>query len=148
MATYDLEQTVALMERLRLLPVHPCPARHPVRPAPWRILALRWDDVKWDSEAFSVAQSAETDQPFGIRYRKPVGTRPQRPPVGNRAAGVESMAGKGRPEFLRIGIRPNGQTFIVTKADGSPVNPRNLAGMDAPCFTRRTTADSFPRSAP
>ena len=127
MATYDLVQTAALIERLRptrmfipaLLGVL-CGLRR------GEIVALRWDDVQWDSESLSIVQSAEQTK-AGVRYK-------------------ETKSGKGRnvrlsrtvlqelkvwrvqqaEEFLRLGIRPHGQTFVVTKVDGDPVQPRSL----------------------
>ena len=29
-------------------------------------------------------------------------------------------------EFLRLGMRPDGKTFVVTRADGNPLQPRSL----------------------
>ena len=127
MATYDLEQTAALMERLRptrmfipaLLGIL-CGLRR------GEIFALRWDDVKWDSESLSVAQSAEQTN-AGIRYKETKSGHGRSVHLSETVLQeLKVWRARQAEEFLRIGIRPDGQTFIVTKADGNPVKPRNL----------------------
>ena len=70
MATYDLEQTAALMERLRPTRMFiPALLGVLVACAAARSVALRWDDVKWESESLSITQSAEQTK-AGVRYKE------------------------------------------------------------------------------
>jgi len=127
MATYDLAQTAALIERLRptrmfipaLLGVL-CGLRR------GEIVALRWDDVNWESESLSIVQSAEQTK-AGIRYKetKSGKGRNVRLPA-TLLQELKAWRVKQAEEFLRLGIRPDGRTFVVTKADGAPVQPRSL----------------------
>ncbi|MGZ4987001.1 MAG: tyrosine-type recombinase/integrase [Limisphaerales bacterium] len=34
---------------------------------------------------------------------------------------------KQAEELLRVGVRPDGETFVVTQTDGSPVQPRSIS---------------------
>jgi integrase len=127
MATYDLEQTAALMERLRptrmfipaLLGVL-CGLRR------GEIVALRWDDVKWDSESLSITQSAEQTK-AGVRYKETKSGCGRNVRLSETVLQeLKAWRVRQAEEFLRIGIRPEGQSFLVTKADGNPVQPRSL----------------------
>jgi len=90
------------------------------------IAALRWGNVDLDGASLAVVESAEQTA-SGIRYK---GTKTDR---GRTVSLSETVVGELRAwklrqaqEFLRLGIRPDKQTFVVTKADGQPVQPRSL----------------------
>ena len=127
MATYDLAQTAVLMERLRptrmfipaLLGIL-CGLRR------GEIVALRWDDVQWDSESLSVVQSAEQTK-AGVRYKEPKSGKGRNVRLSKTVLQeLKVWRVQQAEEFLRLGIRPDGQTFVVTKADGNPLQPRSL----------------------
>jgi integrase len=90
------------------------------------IAALRWRHVDLRAGNMAVVESAEqTDS--GVRYKEPKSGRART--VALSATVVEELSAwhvKQAQEFLRLGIRPNGDTFLVTQETGHPLQPRSL----------------------
>jgi integrase len=127
MQTYDLAQTVELIEAMRgtrmlvptLLAVL-CGLRR------GEIAALRWGRVDLAAASLAIVESAEQTA-AGIRYKEPKSGKARN--VALSATVVEELkAWRARQaqEFLRLGVRPDGDSFVVTQADGSPLQPRSL----------------------
>ena len=127
MNTYDMPQTAALLDGVRetrmfiptVLAVL-CGLRR------GEVAALRWRSVDLAAASMSVVESAEQTN-AGIRYKEPKSSRARN--VALSATVIEDLkAWRDRPaqELLRLGSRPDGNTFVVTQADGSPLQPRSL----------------------
>ena len=127
MRTYDLDQTVALLERLRptrtfipaLLGVL-CGLRR------GEICALRWVHVLWEHKSLSVVQSAEQTK-AGIRYKPPKSGQGRNVHLSaTMIEELEKWRARQAEELLHLGLRAHGQTFVVTTFDGRPLQPRSL----------------------
>jgi integrase len=127
MNTYDMAQTAALIDSLRetrmFIPVILgllCGLRR------GEIAALRWRSVNLETGSLAVVESAEQTED-GVRYKETKSGRSRNVKISTTVI-EELRAWKARQaqEFLRLGARPDGDTFVVTKADGQPVQPRTL----------------------
>jgi integrase len=126
MKTLDVDRALEALERLRntvlfipaLLGVF-CGLRR------GEICALRWDHVSGDN--LLITQSAEQTA-AGIRCKP---TKSGRGRNVRMPALVQQELREWRlrqaEEFLQLGVRPDGQTFVVTKADGAPLWPKALS---------------------
>lgn len=125
--TYDLAQTATLLEEIRgnrifisaLLAVL-CGLRR------GEIAALRWGAVDLEGASLAVVESAEQTAK-NVRYKEPKTGRTRN--VALSATVVEELkAWRARQaqEFLRLGMRPTGDTFVVTRADCTALQPRTL----------------------
>jgi integrase len=73
-----------------------------------------------------IVESAEQTK-AGVRYKEPKGGRTRN--VALSATVVEELKAwrlRQAEEFLRLGTRPDGETFVVTRADSSALQPRSL----------------------
>ena len=128
MFTYDISQTASLIEGLRgsrlLVPVLlavMCGLRR------GEIIALRWRHIDLASMSLSVVESAEQTA-AGVRYKQPKSGR-------GRAVALSPIVAeelrthrlKQAEEFLQLGIRQTDNTFIYTREDGEPIQPRSLS---------------------
>jgi integrase len=127
MKTYDLQQTAELLEALRgnrmfipTLLAGLCGLRR------GEIAALRWRHIDFDAGHISIEQSAEQTH-AGVRYKPPKSGRARTVAMGatviaelraHRLAQVQAL--------LSIGVRLTDDSFVVTQADGSPVQPNTL----------------------
>ena len=127
METYDLAQTAILIEKLRptrmfipaLLGVL-CGLRR------GEIAALRWRNVDFSSGNVSVVASAEQTK-AGIRYKETKSGKGRNVRLSDTVLQeLKAWRVKQAQELLQLGVRPDGETFVVTKADGNPVQPRSL----------------------
>lgn len=127
MRTYDMAQTVAAIEALRptrlfiptILAVL-CGLRR------GEIAALRWRHVEINKRSASIMESAEQTRKE-VRYKQPKSGEGRN--VRLPESVVEELNAwriKQAEEFLRLGIRPDEDTFVVTGIDGSPLQPRSL----------------------
>jgi integrase len=127
MQTYDLPQTVALIEAMR-------PTRMFIPPLlavlgglrRGEIAALRWGRVDLDGGDAAIVESAEQTAK-AVRYKEPKSgkTRSVRLPE-MLIEELRAWRLKQAEELLRVGRRPDGDTFVVTQADGSPLQPRSI----------------------
>ncbi len=130
LTTYDMAQTVKLLEELRgsrlRLPVllgAMCGLRR------GEIVALRWSHVDLAAGKMAVVESAEQTA-GGVRYKPPKSGRGRTVALSamvltelrqHRLAQAE--------ELLRLGVRASDATFVYTRQDGEPMQPRSLSQM-------------------
>jgi integrase len=136
LTTYDMTQTVELLEALRgtrlRLPVLlgvMCGLRR------GEIVALRWSHIDLAAGKIAVVESAEqTDA--GVRYKPPKSGRGRTVAL---SAMVTTELRQHRlaqaEELLRLGVRQSDATFVYTRQDGEPMQPRSLSQMWASCAT-------------
>jgi integrase len=130
LTTYDMTQTVKLLvglrgSRLRLpvLLAVMCGLRR------GEIVALRWSHIDLAAGKMTVLESAEQTA-AGIRYKPPKSGRGRTVAL---SAMVITELRQHRlvqaEELLRLGVRQSDQTFLYTRQDGEPVQPRSLSQM-------------------
>jgi integrase len=127
MQTYDLAQTAELIEAMRPTRMHVptilavlCGMRR------GEIAALRWRNVDLAAGSLVVIESAEQTK-AGIRYKEPKSGRGRNVALSDTV--IEELKAwrvRQAQEFLRLGLRPDGDSFVVTQADGSPLQPNSL----------------------
>jgi integrase len=141
MQTYDLAQTVELIEAMRgarlfvpvLLAVL-CGLRR------GEIAALLWQHVDLAAGQIAVVQSAEQTK-AGVRYKEPKSGRART--VALSATVVEELRAhrlRQAEELLRLGTRLTDSTFVCAREDGEPMQPdsfthdwdRKIAGTTLP----------------
>lgn len=92
------------------------------------ILALRWRhlDLGDNRRQMSIEESAEqTDD--GVRYKEPKSGRARTVALSaSTVAELKAHRTRQAEEQLRLGLRPNGDSFVVAQVDGSPLQPRSL----------------------
>jgi len=142
MRTYDMQQTVDLLDRLRQTRMF-IPAILGILCGLRRgeIAALRWGSIDFVAATAAIVESAEQTA-AGVRYKE---TKTGRARVVSLSETVveELRIWKMRQaeELLRLGVRPDRGTFVVTKANGEPVQPRSLTHE----WTRLIGAAGLPR---
>jgi integrase len=130
LTTYDMTQTVELLEALRgarlRLPVLlgvMCGLRR------GEIVALRWCHIDLAAGKISVMESAEQTA-SGVRYKPPKSGRSRTVAL---SAMVISELRRHRlaqaEELLHLGARQSDATFVYTRQDGEPMQPRSLSQM-------------------
>ena len=139
MITFDMTQTADLLESLRgtrvLIPVMLgalCGLRR------GEIAALRWRHVDFSTGKLSVVESAEQTV-AGVRYKPPKSGRGRAIAL---SATVSTELGAHRrrqaEELLRLGIRQSDTTFVYTREDGEPMQPRSLTRAWEQALSRTT----------
>jgi integrase len=91
------------------------------------IAALRWDDVQWEQEQITVKNSIEQTRGGICREKETKGSKCRT--IAMPVLLIEELKAwrlRQAQEFLRLGMRPDGNTRVVTKADGSSPNPQSL----------------------
>jgi integrase len=130
LTTYDMTQTVKLLEELResrlRLPVLlgvMCGLRR------GEIVALRWGHIDLAAGKMMVVESAEQTA-AGVRYKAPKSGR------GRTVALSAMVTAELRQhrlvqaeELLGLGVRQSDTTFVYTRQDGEPMQPRSLSQM-------------------
>ncbi len=127
MHTYDLSQTAELLEAARgrrifvptLLAVL-CGLRR------GEIAALRWRNVDLVVGQLAVVQSAEQTK-AGVRYKEPKSGRGRT--VALSATSVAELKAhriQQAQDLLKVGKRLSDDDFVVTQADGLPLQPHSL----------------------
>jgi integrase len=127
MSTYDMAQTVELLEAVRdtrlLIPVVLgvlCGMRR------GEIIALRWRQVDFINAQLAVVESAEQTGD-GVRYEQPKSGRSRT--VALSAFVLDELRAhrlRQAEELLKLGARQNEATFVYTREDGQPVQARSL----------------------
>ncbi len=136
LTTYDMNQTAELLEALRgtrlRLPVLlgvMCGLRR------GEIIALRWRNIDLATGRMSVVESAEQTT-AGVRFKPPKSGRGRTLAL---SATVVSELRQHRlsqaEELLKLGVRQTDATFVYTRQDGAPMQPRSLSQMWASCST-------------
>jgi integrase len=128
MITYDMAQTAELLELANgtrlFIPVvlaALCGLRR------GEIAALRWRDVDLLMGQAAIRESAEQTMQ-GVRYKEPKSGRARTIALSSIVT-EELRLHKLRQaeELLRLGVRQSEATFIYTREDGLPMQPRSLA---------------------
>jgi integrase len=127
MTTFDMTQTVELLEALRgtrlLIPVVLgvlCGLRR------GEIAALRWRNVDLSTGKLAIVESAEQTA-AGVRYKPPKSGRGRA--VAMSSTVIEELRVhrlQQAEELLRLGIRQSESTFVYAREDGEPMQPRSL----------------------
>ena len=127
MATYDMAQTAELVEATRgkrlsvaIILAVLCGLRR------GEIAALRWREINLVTGQLAVVASAEQTK-AGIRYKEPKGGKART--VAMSATVINELrAHRARQaeELLRVGIGLVDDTFVLTRADGMPLQPRSV----------------------
>jgi integrase len=125
--TYDLPQTATLIEAVRttrmLIPTVLgvlCGLRR------GEICALRWRNVDLDSGSLGVVESAEQTA-AGVRYKEPKTGRGRNVSLSaTMVAELRTWKAAQAQEFLKLGVRPDADTFVVTQAAGRALQPRSI----------------------
>jgi integrase len=128
LSTYDIQQTAELLEGLRgnrmFIPTvlaGLCGLRR------GEIAALQWKHIDIERRQIAVAQSAEQTR-AGVRYKPPKSGRARTVAMSDtvtaelRAHRVAQAEG-----LLNLGVRLSENTFVVARADGSPLQPNSLS---------------------
>jgi len=127
MLAYDAAQTAELLETIRstrmfipTLMAVMCGLRR------GEILALRWRNIDLEACQLAVVESAEQTKE-GVRYKEPKSGRARTVSL-SRTVVEELKAHRARQaeEQLRLGLRPDGNSFVVAQMDGRPIQPRSL----------------------
>jgi integrase len=142
MQTYDMPQTVEVIEALRetrmlipaLLAVM-CGLRR------GEVLAIRWKNIDLDAGQITVAESVE--ETLGkIAFKAPKSgkgrTLALSPVVVDELRAHRSRQSE---ELLRLGVRLSGETLVVAQADGSLLKPTSLTHE----WTRLSAKTGLPR---
>lgn len=129
MLAYDADQSAVLIEAFRptrmFIPVMlavTCGLRR------GEIAALRWRDVEIgdNRRQLSIRESAEQTKE-GVRYKAPKSGKARTVALSaTMAAELKAHKVKQAEEQLKIGLRPDGDSFVVAQSDGSPLQPRSL----------------------
>lgn len=129
MLAYDAGQTAELLRELRptrmfiptLLAVM-CGLRR------GEILALRWRhvDLSDNRRQLSIVESAEQTKE-GVRYKEPKSGRARTVSLSTTVlAELRAHRARQAEEQLRLGVRPDDDSFVVAQIDGAPLQPRSL----------------------
>lgn len=129
MLAYDAAQTAELIEAIRptrmfiptLLAVM-CGLRR------GEILALRWRNVELgdNRRQLSIVESAEQTKE-GVRYKEPKSGKARTVALSSTViAELKAHRARQAEEQLRLGLRPDGDSFVVAQVDGQPIQPRSL----------------------
>ena len=90
------------------------------------IAAVRSRNVKLVASNIAIVESAEQTK-AGVRYKEPKSGKTRNVRLSETV--VEELKAwrlKQAEELLRVGVRPDGDTFVVTQTDGSPLQPRSI----------------------
>jgi integrase len=123
--TYDTDEAVDVLETLR---PPACSSRPLCGLRRGEITALRWHSVDLDRGQLAVV--ANTEQLAGkgnCREKETKGTRNRTIALSAQVV-AELRAHKLRQaeELLRLGARPQRDSHVVAKEDGTPIQPRSL----------------------
>jgi integrase len=127
MATYDLEQTVEMIDAARGQRVF-MPAMLAVLCGLRRgeIAALRWRHVELDAAQLAVVQSAEQTK-LGVRFKEPKSGHGRTVALSaTLVAELKAHRLHQAQELLKVGKRLGDEDFVVAQPDGSPLLPHSI----------------------
>ncbi|MDX0765773.1 tyrosine-type recombinase/integrase [Sinorhizobium medicae] len=144
MLAYDPDQTAILIEAFRptrmfipMMLAVMCGLRR------GEILALRWRhvDLSANRRMLSIRESAEQTKE-GVRYKEPKAGKSRTVALSSMMlAELKSHRARQAEEQLKIGIRPDDDSFVVAQIDGRPLKPVSLTHE----WTRLLAKTSLPR---
>jgi len=124
---YDLPQTAALLEAVKgrrigiavLLGVLVGLRRG-------EVCGLQWQHVDLERSEIRIMQSAEQSA-TGVTYKLPKNGKGRTVSLSARMLDeLRQHRVRQAEELLRLGVRPTGDTFVYTREDGLPMQPRSL----------------------
>jgi integrase len=127
MSTYDIDQTIRLIEAVRSSRLFPavllavmCGMRR------GEIAALRWGTVDLAGASIAIVESAEQVGSV-IRYKAPKTGKPRSIALSDQMV-EELRAHRLRlsEELLRLGIKLTDESFVCARADGEPLQPQSF----------------------
>ena len=106
------------------------------------IVALRWDDVQMQLDQGQIAIKNSVEQTkTGTRLKETKGSKCRTVAMpGLLVEELKAWRVKQAQELLRLGIRPEGSTRVVTKADGSCPKPKRLTDIVSKFMKRHGSA--------
>jgi integrase len=105
------------------------------------IVALQWKDVDLNAAVISVTRSAEQIKTV-VRYKDTKSSKARTLAIGSTMLSeLRRHKAAQAEEQLRIGIRPDGNSFVFSQADGQPLKPRSLTHE----WTRLVAKTSLPQ---
>jgi integrase len=128
MSTYDVAQTIDLIEAMRgsrLFPIVLLAVLCGLRRG--EIAALRWGQVDLNAGSLAIVQSAEQIKNT-VRYKEPKTGRART--VALSPMVVEELRAhrlRQAEELLRLGIKVTDETFVCAREDGLPLQPQTLS---------------------
>jgi integrase len=130
MLAYDPAQTVQLLDALKETRLY-IPVLLAVKAGMRRgeILALRWRNVELGDNLreISVVESAEQTK-TGVRYKSPKNGKSRTVAMSaSLVADLKAHKIRQAEEQLRVGVRPDNDSFVVAQYDGKPLQPRSLS---------------------
>ncbi|MDX0574604.1 tyrosine-type recombinase/integrase [Sinorhizobium medicae] len=144
MLAYDPDQTAILLEAFRptrmfipMMLAVMCGLRR------GEILALRWRhvDLSANRRMLSIRESAEQTKE-GVRYKEPKAGKSRTVALSSMMlAELKAHRARQAEEQLKIGIRPDDDSFVVAQIDGRPLKPVSLTHE----WTRLLAKTSLPR---
>ena len=127
LTTFDMVQTADLIDAVRgtrvMIPVMLgvlCGLRR------GEIAALRWRKVDLQAGKLMIVESAEQTA-AGVRYKPPKSGRGRTVALsGIMSEELHAHRLRQAEELLRLGVRQGDDTFVYTREDGEPMQPRSL----------------------
>jgi len=90
------------------------------------IAALRWQSVDLDTGKLAITQSAEQGA-RSVRCKEPKSGRARNVLISPMLTEeFKAWRAAQAQEFLRLGVRPESETFAVTKPTGAPLRPSTI----------------------
>ena len=91
------------------------------------IAALRWGALELDKGQLAVVQSAEQTK-AGVAYKEPKSGQARTIALSpSVVAELRAHRAKQAEALLRLGVRLNGDAFVVAQADGTPYDPDSIS---------------------
>jgi integrase len=104
------------------------------------IAALKWDDVRLDQGQIAIKHSAEETR-AGVRLKETKGSKCRTVAMpGLLVEELKAWRVRQAQELLRLGIRPDSNTRVVTKADGNCPRPKRITDRVAKFMRRHGSA--------
>jgi integrase len=127
MSTYDVGQTAECLELVRETRMHvPVVLAVQCGMRLGEIAAIKWRNVDLGAGQLAVVESAEQTK-AGVRYKPPKSGRTRT--LALPMSVVEALRAhrlRQAEELLKLGVRPTDDTFVITQADSSPLQPHSL----------------------
>jgi integrase len=90
------------------------------------IVALRWRNVDLETGTLAVVESAEQTA-AGVRYKQPKSGRYRNVALSSFVVdALSTHKVRQAEELLRLGVKQDDVTFVYTREDGEPIQPRTL----------------------
>lgn len=103
------------------------------------VLALRWRNVDLESGVIAIVESAE-QVGQQVRYKEPKSGRARTVSVSSTVlAELKRHRAAQAEEQLKLGLRPEDNSFVVAQIDGNPLKPMSLTHEWVRLLAKKTT---------